>query len=89
MKIWDIIFWTFIILALFLLAWHIFGGSPDVVSLITVVIGSELALWKMNYEHGRELSGIKKDIEYARNELKKDIFEIKEAVNDLKNMMKK
>lgn len=67
MEKWDIIFWAFVTFTLILLIWLIFGQSPEVEALIAALIGSEVALWRAMYKHGRELTAISKDISYIKD----------------------
>lgn len=72
MEKWDIIFWIFVSITLLLLIWLLFGQSPAAEALIAALIGSEVALWRTMYKHGRELALISKDIS-SINELLKGI----------------
>ena len=58
----TIVFWVFLVFALIILAWLIFGHSPETETLIAALLGSQAILWKMVYDQGKEIAGIKNEL---------------------------
>ncbi|MEW6295208.1 MAG: hypothetical protein AB1467_02835 [Candidatus Diapherotrites archaeon] len=58
----TIVFWVFLVFALIILAWLVFGHSPEAETLAAALLGSQAILWKMVYDQGKELAGIKNEL---------------------------
>jgi len=58
----TIIFWIFLVFALIILAWLVFGHSPEIETLVAALLGSQAILWKIVYDQGKELAGIKNEL---------------------------
>lgn len=81
----DLLFWIFLVLALALLLWNVFGNSPtEFITIISIIFMVVLKLWSVNDQQIKTDMNIKNSFNMIRGE----ISLIKSDINLIKNKLK-
>ena len=95
-KLEDIVFWILIAIIIAIVIW-ILSGSPalenSLPSLITLVIASEILLWKALFSIDKKTSNgfikIKNDMNNIRKDISNLRIELRSELKEIKNIIKK
>lgn len=81
----DLFFWIFLILALALLLWNVFGDSPtEFITIISVIFMIVLKLWSVSDQQIKTDRNIKNSF----NKIRGEISLIKSNMSLIKNKLK-
>ncbi len=88
----DIIFWLFLIVALALLLWNVFGNSPtELVTFISIIFMLVLKMWAISDQQIKSDIIVKNSFNKVKGEIdliKKDVHLIREDIRIIRIKLK-